>query len=141
MQFQFICPKCGRKKLIERFQKATVSRSILRTGFYYPFDAATSTYHPITFYRVGEETIENYDKAIHKFQCKKCSFELPIRNIAELIEWVLFHKTTTLMGRDASEWPYVRDAYIKSGEISRQLLEELHGKAYVPPVLPPYASG
>jgi len=141
MHFQFICPKCGRKKLIERFQKATVSRSILQVDFCDTFDPTTSTHHPTTFYRVGEEDIENYDKAVHKFQCKKCSFELPVRNTAEIIEWLLFHKMVTLPSWDAGKWPYVRDTFIKSGEISRALLEELYGKAYVPPVLPPYTSG
>lgn len=141
LHFQFVCPKCGRKKLLERFQKATVNRSILRAGFYYPLDPVTSTHRPITWYRAGDETIEDYDKATYKFQCKRCSFELPIRNIAELIEWLLFHKMGTLPGQEAIKWPHLRDAYIKSGEISRALLEELYGKTYVPPVLPPYTGG
>lgn len=133
MTIGFICPTCGRKTLIERYEKLVMSRKILHVDFSDNAYQMTSKSNPITYYRVGDSNLENSDKAVHKFHCKKCNFELPIRNAAELIEWLLFHKMVTLNSWSAPSWPVSRAAFIKKGEISRELLEDLYGPAYVPP--------
>lgn len=133
MHLQFICPKCGRKTLIERFEGLVMHRRISHIDFYDTAHQSVSNSHPTVAYRVGEEDIQNYDEAVHVFLCKKCSFMLPIRNTAELIEWLLFHKMITLGPWESEKWPFSRAKLIKTGEISRKLLKELYGPAYVPP--------
>lgn len=131
MRFKFKCPKCRRKTLIERYEKATIVRKMLEINFIDNSYNSVAKASPSTHYRVyGEEDIS--DAKAHKWGCK-CGFDLPVRTPAELIEWLHFHKMLEWPPYNADQWPFSRAAFIAKGEISRQLLEDLYGPTYVPP--------
>jgi hypothetical protein len=87
---------------------------------------------PATYYRVYS-SVDITNAKSHKWFCRGCELELPVRNVAELIEWLSFHKMLTWSPRYVERWPFSRAALINKGEISRKLLEDLYGSIYVPP--------
>lgn len=134
MRFKFKCPKCEHKKLSERYERATIVRKILEVDFMDSTADTTEGDLPHTYYRVyGEDAIS--DEKVHKWTCNyhTCDFVLPVRNAAELIEWLYFHDMLLMSLWDANKWPTSRAKLINAGEISRELLEALYGSTYVPP--------
>lgn len=133
MRFSFKCPKCGRKTLSDIHEKATIRRKVLELDFMDNNYLNVSQADPSTYFRVyGSEDIIGGKQS---FGChnQDCDFRLPVRNTAELIEWLLFHKMVTLRPYDEDKWPFSRAKFIEKGEISRELLVALHGPTYVPP--------